>query len=87
MVNAYRDSEDFPDRDAVQRIIDIPLENIHRDMGRPEDVICDMAQKVQADLVILGTAARQEGIRVTLRGGNIAEKVIEKLSTDILVLN
>lgn len=87
VVNAYRDSEDFPDRGAVQRIVDIPLEKIHRDMGRPEDVICDMAQKVQADLVILGTAAHQGGIRVTLRGGNIAEKVIEKLSTDILVLN
>jgi len=87
VVNAYKDSEDFPHRDDVRRIVDIPLEKIHRDMGRPEDVICDMAQKIQADLVILGSPANRKGIRVTLRGGNISEKVIEKLSTDILVLN
>ncbi len=85
VVNAYQGTEDFPNFSDVQRIVDIPRENIHRDMGRPEDVISDMAEKLQADLVIIGSKARK-GLRATLRG-NTSEKVFEKLSTDILVIN
>jgi universal stress protein E len=85
VVNAYRDSEDFPDRTSVQRVVDIPRENIHRDMGKPEDVIASVAEKVGADLVVLGKRARK-GIRASLRG-HTSEKVLEKISADILVLN
>ncbi len=85
VVNAYQGTEDFPNFSDVQRIVDVPRENIHRDMGPPEDIIADVAKKLQADLVIIGSKARK-GLRATLRG-NTSEKVLEKLSTDILVLN
>jgi universal stress protein E len=85
VVNAYKDSEDFPDRSVVQRLVDIPLENIHRDMGKPEDIIAEVAEKVGADLVILGTKART-GLRATLRG-NTSEKVMNKLKVDVMTLN
>jgi len=85
VVNAYKDSEDFPDRGLIQRMSEVPMENIHRDMGRPEDVIYDVAQKINADFVILGTKPHHS-IRATLRG-NTSEKVMDKLNIDVLALN
>ena len=85
VVNAYKDSEDFPDRGLIQRMSDVPIENIHRDMGRPEDVIYDVAQSIDADFVILGTKSRHS-IRAKLRG-NTSEKVMDKLNIDVLALN
>jgi len=85
VVNAYKSAEDFPSRTRIKRMVDVPRENIHRDMGRPEDIIADVANKVAADLVILGTKARQ-GLRATLRG-NTGEKVMDKLTVDVLALN
>ena len=85
IVNAYKSSEDFPDRDRIQHMADLPRENIHRDMGKPEDVISATVEKVGADLVILGTKARH-GLRATLRG-NTSEKVMDKLAVDVMALN
>jgi len=59
VVNAYKDSEDFPDRGLIQRMSDVPIENIHRDMGKPEDVIFDVAQKVNADFVCVAIPAKR----------------------------
>jgi len=85
VVNAYKDSEDFPDRALIQRMSGVPLENIHRDMGKPEDVIYDVAKKVNADIVILGSKPRHS-IRAALRG-NTSEKVMDRLDIDVLALN
>lgn len=85
VVNAYKDSEDFPDRALIQRLADVPMENIHRDMGKPEDVIYNVAKKLEADFVILGTKPRHS-IRATLRG-NTSEKVMDKLNIDVMALN
>ena len=85
VVNAYTGTEDFPDRDRIQRMTDLPREHIHRDMGRAEDIISGVATKVNADLVILGTKARQ-GLLGSMQG-NVSEKVIDKLTVDVIVLN
>jgi universal stress protein E len=85
VVNAYTDSENFPDRGLIQRMSEVPMENIHRDMGKPEDVINDVAQKINADIVILGTKSRHS-IRAKLRG-NTSEKVMDKMNIDVLALN
>lgn len=85
VVNAYYDSEDYPDRDSVKRIIDINRQDIHVDMGKPEEIIANVTKRVQADLVVMGTMARR-GIRATLRR-NTSEKVIENLTVDVLTLN
>lgn len=85
VVNAYKDSEDFPDRGLIQRMSGVPIENVHRDMGRPEDVVADLAKQINADFVIVGTKARH-GLRAKMRG-NTSEKVMDKLNVDVLALN
>jgi universal stress protein E len=85
VVNSYKSAEDFPDRERIQLMTDLPRENIHRDMGRPEDIISAVVTKVNADLVILGTKARQ-GLRTSLRS-NVSEKIIDKLTVDVIALN
>lgn len=85
VVNAYFDSEDFPDRAKVRRIIDINRQDIHVEMGKPEEIIANVTKQVQADLVIMGTMARR-GIRATLRK-NTSEKIIKNLTVDVLTLN
>ena len=85
VVNAYKDSEDFPDRALIQRMIDVPLENIHRDMGRPEDIVDTYCKSLNADLLVMGTKAKHS-LRATLRG-NAGEKIMERLEIDMLVLN
>lgn len=85
VANAYKDSEDFPDRSIIQRLVDLPRENIHRDMGKPEDVISAIAQKTGADIVVMGAKGRK-GLVGALKG-NTSEKVMEKLTVDVLVLN
>ena len=85
VVNAYKDSEDFPDRDAIARVIDLPVENIHRDMGKPEDVIALVAEKVSADMVVLGISPRQ-GLAATF-SSHTTEKVMEKITIDVVALS
>lgn len=85
VVNAYKDSEDFPDRALIQRMVEIPLENIHRDMGRPEEVVDAMCKSLNADMLVMGTKVKHS-LRATLRG-NAGEKIMERLEIDMLVLN
>ena len=66
-------------------MVDVPLDKIHRDMGRPEDVVDAMTQKLGADMLIMGTKVKHS-LRATLRG-NAGEKIMEKLEIDMLVLN
>jgi nucleotide-binding universal stress UspA family protein len=83
--NAYQSSEDFPDRDHILRMVDIDRQNIHVDMGPPGEVIDEVARKVGADLVILGTTSKR-GLRAAFRR-NVSEIVIEKLLIDVLTVN
>tara|TARA_R110001583_G_scaffold195499_1_gene374355 strand:+ start:13939 stop:14874 length:936 start_codon:yes stop_codon:yes gene_type:complete len=57
---------------------------IHLEQGLPEDVISDVAQKIEAELVILGTIGRS-GLSATLLG-HTAEQVIDQLDCDLLAL-
>jgi len=85
VVNAYKDSGDFPDRDLIGRMTGLPRENIHRDMGKPADVIVGIAEQVNADMVVLGISARK-GLYAAF-GGNTAEGVMEKIKVDVVALN
>lgn len=62
----------------------IPEERTHLLEGLPEDVIQTVADKLDAELVILGTIGRT-GLSATLIG-NTAEHVIDKLNCDVLAL-
>lgn len=85
VVNAYKDSEDFPDRALIQRMVDVPLENIHRDMGWPEEVVDAWCEKLNADMFVMGTKVKHS-LRAHLRG-NAGEKIMARLEIDMLVLN
>ncbi|MEY8250834.1 MAG: universal stress protein, partial [Colwellia sp.] len=62
----------------------IPLSNTYVEEGLPEAVIEQVASKVDAELVILGTIGRT-GISAALIG-NTAEHVIDLLNCDVLAL-
>jgi len=85
VVNAYKDSEDFPDRALIGRMSGLPRENIHRDMGKPEEVIVRVAEKVKADMVILGISPRR-GLAATF-SSHTSEKVMEKINIDVVALS
>jgi len=63
---------------------DISVINTHVKEGLPETVIAQVAEKVDAELVILGTIGRT-GISAALIG-NTAEHVIDQLDCDVLAL-
>ena len=63
---------------------DISVANTHVEEGLPETVIAQVASKLDAELVILGTIGRT-GISAALIG-NTAEHVIDQLNCDVLAL-
>jgi len=63
---------------------DISIVNTHVKEGLPETVIEQVASKIDAELVILGTIGRT-GISAALIG-NTAEHVIDQLNCDVLAL-
>lgn len=62
----------------------ISVANTHVEEGLPETVIEQVAKKIDAELVILGTIGRT-GISAALIG-NTAEHVIDQLNCDVLAL-
>ncbi|WP_076420978.1 universal stress protein UspE [Colwellia sp. UCD-KL20] len=62
----------------------IAKENTYVKEGLPEDVIEEVANQIDAELVILGTIGRT-GLSATLIG-NTAEHVIDRLNCDVLAL-
>ena len=85
MVNAYKDSEDFPDSGLIGRMSGLPRENIHRDMGKPEYVIALVAEKLGADMIVIGISTKT-GLAAKL-SSHTTEKVMEKVTIDVVALN
>lgn len=63
---------------------EIDITNTHVEEGLPERVIEEVADKIDAELVVLGTIGRT-GISAALIG-NTAEHVIDQLNCDVLAL-
>lgn len=82
IINAYKDSLNYPDRTQLANETKVDTANIHVKAGAPEDVIASVAKEIGADLVMLGTRNRASRWR-----GNTAEKIITKVSCDILAMN
>lgn len=62
----------------------IPAENVFLRSGKPKSVILDAAAETSADIVVVGTVGRS-GIQGALIG-NTAEKILDELSSDVLVV-
>jgi universal stress protein E len=59
-------------------------DHIHITEGDPDDVVEVMAKEIEADLVVIGTVAR-EGLSGVLLG-NTAERIIDRVLCDVLVI-
>ena len=59
-------------------------DHIHITEGDPDDVVELMAKEIEADLVVIGTVAR-EGLSGVLLG-NTAERIIDRVLCDVLVI-
>lgn len=83
-VNAYSDSMKFPDRGRIAAMTGIANENIHIKLGEPDDVICDVAKDIDADLTLIASKQRK-GFSGAMRG-NMIEKITVRLDTDVLMI-
>ncbi|MCB1667574.1 MAG: universal stress protein [Porticoccaceae bacterium] len=84
VVNAYSDSMNFPDRGKINNMVKIENDNIHIQQGEPGKVISEVAEKVDADMILVGTK-RRSGIKAALRGNTI-EKIVGSLSQDVMLM-
>lgn len=84
-VNAYPNSSKFVYEDDLAAKTGVDRSNVFTVEGPPEKVIPEVAEQVEADLVIVGTAAR-DGIKAAAIG-NTAEKILDAIKTNILTVN
>ncbi|MET0658906.1 MAG: universal stress protein [Steroidobacteraceae bacterium] len=63
---------------------DIPAHDLHVDMGSAADVIPQIAKGIDADIVAMGAVSRSAAELVLV--GHTAERVLERLEADVLVV-
>jgi universal stress protein E len=85
VINGYLDSMSYPDRGRLVNETGLPNDKIHVDNGYTSDVVSALAEKINADLIIMGTLG-QNGMTKTRRG-NTAERLIAAVDTDVMVIN
>lgn len=83
-ISAYEELVDRPDRGALTRACNVPSEQIHIVMDEAHDAILKVAEQVGAGMVVMGTSARS-GLSAMLNS-NAAEKVLDELNCDLLVM-
>lgn len=84
LFSSLEDDPETPDEIAAQRF-GVPIARMHVKPGNPKAAITEMAQTLHADVVIIGTMARK-GLAATLLG-NTAEKVLDAMDTDVMVVS
>jgi universal stress protein E len=82
IVNAYEDSLNYPDRTELANKTQVDTARIHVRAGDPGEVIAAVAKELGADLVVLGTRKRASRWR-----GNTSEKIVTKVTSDILAIH
>lgn len=85
VVNGYLDSMTYPDRGRLVNETGIASERIHVKNGYTSEAVSEVAEEINADLVVMGTLG-QNGMTTTRRG-NTAERLIAALDTDVMVIN
>jgi universal stress protein E len=83
-VSAHDKAEGFKHPPDVAKILDITRAQAHVRRGNAAEVIPDTANKIDADLVIVGNIGRRGVSGVTI--GNTAEKILVDIEADVLVL-
>jgi len=83
-VSAYPDSDKFVHPPDVAKKLKIDRSQAHVLLGRAGEVIPGLANKIDADLVIVGNVGRRGLSGITI--GNTAEKILTDIHSDVLVL-
>lgn len=83
-ISAYGESDQFLHAPDVAKILDITRSQAHIRQGKAAEVIPEIANKIHADLVILGNVGRRGLSGITI--GNTAEKILAEIAADVLVL-
>ncbi len=83
-INAFSELQEFPDRNALVNSCGVASDRIHIQMGKPEDVIVNSANEIDASLVVVGNSARS-GLSAVINS-NTVEKVLDRLECDVLSL-
>jgi universal stress protein E len=83
-VCAYPDSDNFVHPPDVAKLLDIERAQAHVHQGNAADVIPDTANKIDANLVVLGNMGRAGLKGITI--GNTSEKILADIEADVLVL-
>lgn len=83
-VNAYADSEHFIHPPDLAKRIGIERVQAHSVRGTPEKAIAEVAEQIDATLVIVGTVARKGITGATL--GNTVERVLDHVDSDMLTI-
>jgi nucleotide-binding universal stress UspA family protein len=89
IMRQYLEVTESKSRENLESIIQvsqvpIPADNVHFCHGHPGNVIRDVATKINADLIVMGTLARN-GIPGLVMG-NTAESVLRTVSSSVLAL-
>jgi len=59
--------------------------HVHIQTGKAKRVICDICTDINADLVVIGTVAHKGVTGIMI--GNTAEKILDDIAIDVLVVN
>ncbi len=81
VVASYRDSSDYPDRGRLAAETGLPNNQLHVKIGAPEDVIHEVADDIDADLVILAVSPRKD-LKTALMGRKM-DKIIKTINRDM----
>ena len=73
-----------PQLEALSRDWDVPADNIHLPVGDVDTEINSLADRIKAEVVVMGTAARKGLSALTI--GNTAERVLASANTDVLTV-
>ncbi len=84
-VTAFADRNHIPSLEHLAMVCGVPLEHAHVGEGMAAEVIAETAEELDADLVIVGTVAR-DGLKGAVIG-NTSERLLDHTRADILVLN
>jgi len=83
VVTAYKDDFHYPDRQKFADRCDLPRNQVRAEMGSPRAAITKAAKEIGADLVVIARVGKTGSKRDV---GHTAEKVIDTLDTNLLVL-
>lgn len=81
-VNAFQDVRVMPDKQKLIEDWGIEPDKIHINMGKPEKIIVEQANHLDATLVVVGNSARSGVLAAIV--GNTVEKILDKLECDVL---